>query len=1337
MNDGHINASMDINNASLDVTFGEVYEIDKGMPAAIIANLYSSQSTYSPGDYVIYRIRLYKCLVAIETPEEFDSTKWELVKVAEELKEKADKSTTYTKTETNALLNEKADATSVYTKTETDALLDEKANSDNVYTKTEADTLLDEKADLQSTLAALSTLSDAIATKADAAGTTAALALKADTSYVNTELDKKTDKTYVDTELGKKADKSSTYTKTEVDTALASKAAADNVYTKLETDEEISDAVEGINSKIASEYDEEEIYYRGDIVWYEGVLYECDNTDASGEFSPSDWKEINVAEGIRDVRDIFYNYYSKTELNPLLNQKMVKSNPSGTGTFSLNRKTNTTVGNYSVVTGYRNTASAYASYSEGYENTASGTASHAQGWQTTASGDASHTEGESTTASGYVAHAEGETTIASGDDSHVEGKNSTASGNVSHAEGENNTASGYGSHAEGYGNTASGLMAHAEGATTTASGYGSHSEGVGTIANHIGQHVVGAYNTADPSAAEPTAKGNYVEIVGNGTGENTRSNARTLDWSGNEVLAGDLTYNGNKSLTSEVQRLDNKIDNLPNPMVYRGSVGIGGTVTELPVDGSANIGDTYKVITAGTYASQLADIGDTFICEDKTASINTWTLIPSGDEPSGTVTSIKIEATSPINIDDNSAITTSGIRTISHANSGVIAGSYGDTSAQTPTVGETFKALSVTVDAKGHITNVNEHTVTMPSVANNVTGAGTSNYLAKFSDTNVITDGVALGSDTTKFLRNDGSWEVPDAGTDANVTQTADTENANYEILFSATADNTTRTEGAKKNSNLTFNPSTGNMQVTKINGVTVGNSPAFTDTTIHNRIAYFCGKTGDKGIWAGSLFMEDNNGTFQNIYTASDGTATTSNRTTAQTKRANTNGFRVLSPIWYSTTSYNANTNISGYGAVYSSFGLIDARYVFNVALSPLSLLAYKEIYLSGKIHADGLFYLDGWWTQFPTDKTKLYVLIGSVYDSTSSNVRISLYEQNKWFKFTGDTLVEFTNQIETDIDKHFRDTLTGRSINFTSQIERQIENLKVDIDYQPTPITEVQILQTGKNLFNPSTIVSDTLINNTTGEAEYSSQYNTSDYIYLEAGKRYYLVGGEHAWFYGLDKQPLSSASLPKIETTQNCYIRFSVWNTMHEVQLEIGSTSSSFESYQSDTRIIDISSYSVYGGYIILTPTSTILYSTKNSDGTDKSVPDEYTLSISDMVSFIGQNNFSADNRNLTITCVKTAVPLAEAVIGIDSENIYTKAEVDNLLSNKAKAPTVITGTLVAGQTSITLQSSAIDDNSTISVYTTDGTEWNSMTVITGQVVITFYAQANDLGVKVEVT
>lgn len=70
---------------------------------------------------------------------------------------------------------------------------------------------------------------------------------------------------------------------------------------------------------------------------------------------------------------------------------------------------------------------------------------------------------------------------------------------------------------------------------------------------------------------------------------------------------------------------------------------------------------------------------------------------------------------------------------------------------------------------------------------------------------------------------------------DTNVTQTSSSTNAPYEVLFSGTADDTTRTEGARKSSGLTFNPSTKNLAVTnltvaKINGINVGSSPKFTD---------------------------------------------------------------------------------------------------------------------------------------------------------------------------------------------------------------------------------------------------------------------------------------------------------------------------------------------------------------------------------------------------------------------------------------------------------------------------------------------------------------------------
>lgn len=48
-----------------------------------------------------------------------------------------------------------------------------------------------------------------------------------------------------------------------------------------------------------------------------------------------------------------------------------------------------------------------------------------------------------------------------------------------------------------------------------------------------------------------------------------------------------------------------------------------------------------------------------------------------------------------------------------------------------------------------------------PSIANNITGSGTNNYIAKFSGTNTLTAGPQLGSSTTTFLNNSGTWTTP------------------------------------------------------------------------------------------------------------------------------------------------------------------------------------------------------------------------------------------------------------------------------------------------------------------------------------------------------------------------------------------------------------------------------------------------------------------------------------------------------------------------------------------------------------------------------------------------
>lgn len=173
----------------------------------------------------------------------------------------------------------------------------------------------------------------------------------------------------------------------------------------------------------------------------------------------------------------------------------------------------------------------------GSDNIASGSRSLAEGWNTEATGAMSHSEGYGSKATGLDSHAEGEST--------------TASGHYSHAEGDNSIASGMRSHAEGS-STASGEYAHSEGNETVAKGECSHAQNLGTIAEKSYQTAIGKYNKKDNETTQSRQK---AFIIGNGTSDGQRNDAMTVDWLGNEVIAGTLTQSSDRRLKTHVSYL--------------------------------------------------------------------------------------------------------------------------------------------------------------------------------------------------------------------------------------------------------------------------------------------------------------------------------------------------------------------------------------------------------------------------------------------------------------------------------------------------------------------------------------------------------------------------------------------------------------------------------------------------------------------------------------------------------------------------------------------------------------------------------------------------------------
>lgn len=155
-------------------------------------------------------------------------------------------------------------------------------------------------------------------------------------------------------------------------------------------------------------------------------------------------------------------------------------------------------------------------------------------------------------------------------------------------------------------------------------------------------------------------------------------------------------------------------------------------------------------------------------------------------------------------------------------------------------------SVSVTSDSSGTITITGtasgSGTVTSVATGVGLTGGSitTSGTIkAKLSsESSLGTIGTtsklyAVGVDASGYLAVSVPWSEG-SNTDTKVTQTATTTNSAYEVLFSETADNTTRTEGARKSSNLTFNPSTGALTATTFNGYTLSTaSGKSVDTSI------------------------------------------------------------------------------------------------------------------------------------------------------------------------------------------------------------------------------------------------------------------------------------------------------------------------------------------------------------------------------------------------------------------------------------------------------------------------------------------------------------------------
>ena len=189
-----------------------------------------------------------------------------------------------------------------------------------------------------------------------------------------------------------------------------------------------------------------------------------------------------------------------------------------------------------------------------------------------------------------------------------------------------------------------------------------------------------------------------------------------------DATIGNLVVNGSASFTNNIQA--NTINGVAvgsNPKFTDTN-----TVTTATTTGSGN---AVTAITASNGALTVTK-GTTFLTAHQTVTNKGATLSWGTAVTVATIGGTNINVSLPSNPNTNTTYT--------FAN-----GTNGFT--VTPS-GGTAQTVTVT-----------------PSITNNITGSGTSGYIAKFNGAHTLTNGPAIGTGTTKFLREDGTWATPTA----------------------------------------------------------------------------------------------------------------------------------------------------------------------------------------------------------------------------------------------------------------------------------------------------------------------------------------------------------------------------------------------------------------------------------------------------------------------------------------------------------------------------------------------------------------------------------------------
>lgn len=190
------------------------------------------------------------------------------------------------------------------------------------------------------------------------------------------------------------------------------------------------------------------------------------------------------------------------------------------------------------------------------------------------------------------------------------------------------------------------------------------------------------------------------------------------------ATSADLAKNSNALGGSSLKNITDKINSsiaANDAMHYMGTLGATAqkpTITTLPT--TARTGDAYKVITAGTYSSIAAEVGDLFIYS------GSWTLIPSGDDGNvyvGDSKSSKFAAKS------NNIVVAVGDQKVASA---------ANVTANAGTISALQSTMTQLKANQGTVTTLNGNKATFSTLVGRLKGDSDAAYFVRSTDTRAI-----------------------------------------------------------------------------------------------------------------------------------------------------------------------------------------------------------------------------------------------------------------------------------------------------------------------------------------------------------------------------------------------------------------------------------------------------------------------------------------------------------------------------------------------------------------------------------------------------------------------